>query len=146
MANVLNRSTKQYVASVNTPEYPVAEWIVNPDLSGVVGVPNKYWVVNGDVVTAMSQAEKDAVDAAEMTAFRDSTAARVDEVEDIIRALSLVLLDELNLHAERTNAILTAVDGAASLAALKTSVLAIQDVPLRTIAQLKNGLRSKLGS
>jgi len=146
MANVLNRTSKQYVASANTPEYPVAEWIINPDLSGVVGVPTKYWSISGDTVMEMSQAEKDAVDTAETEAFRDGTAERVDQVEDIIRALSLVLLDELNLHAERTNGILTAIDNGASLAAIKTAVLAIQDVPLRTIQQLKNGLRSKLGS
>lgn len=64
MANVLNRTTKQYITSANTPDYPTADWIINPDLSGVSGVPSKYWKITGDVVTEMNQTEKDAVDAA----------------------------------------------------------------------------------
>jgi len=30
MANVLNKITKQYLKSVNTPDYPTSEWIINP--------------------------------------------------------------------------------------------------------------------
>lgn len=52
------------------------------------------------------------------------------------RALMLLLLDELNLHALKINAILDAVDGAASLAALKTAVALIPDYPARTKQQL----------
>ena len=29
MANVLNRDTKAYLTSVNTPGYPVADWIIS---------------------------------------------------------------------------------------------------------------------
>lgn len=64
MANVLNRTTKVYLVSVNTPDYPTADWIINPDLSGVQGVPVKYWKIVGDIVSEMNQSEKDAVDAA----------------------------------------------------------------------------------
>ncbi len=63
MANVLQRTTKEQRFSVNTPEYPPAVWVINPDLSGVVGVPKKYWKITGDVVSEMDQSEKDAVDA-----------------------------------------------------------------------------------
>lgn len=28
MANVLNRATKEYLTSVNTPDYPVSDWII----------------------------------------------------------------------------------------------------------------------
>lgn len=65
MADVLNRTTLQYLQSVNTPDYPVGDWVINPDLSGVTGVAQKYWKLTGDVVSEMSQAEKDAVDAAQ---------------------------------------------------------------------------------
>lgn len=61
MANVLHRTTKEYIESANTPEYPESEWIINPDLSNVQGVPNKYWKITGDIVTEMSSTEKDAV-------------------------------------------------------------------------------------
>ena len=64
MSNVLNRTTKEYRTSVNTPDYPEVTWIINPDLSAVQSVPVKYWKIVGDTVTEMNQSEKDAVDAA----------------------------------------------------------------------------------
>ncbi len=146
MATVLNRTNKQLVTSANTVEYPPEDWIIEPDLSAVVGQPSKYWTVTGDVVSLMSQGQRDAVDAALLSAARDAVAAAFDNVEDIERAFALVLLDELNLHAARVTAILDAVDGAGTLAALKTAVLAINDVPQRTIGQLKTALRGKLGT
>ncbi len=60
MASVLNRTTKQYIASAHTPDYPVADWIHNPDMSAVSGVPSMYWKITGDTVSEMSAAEKDA--------------------------------------------------------------------------------------
>lgn len=70
MADVLNRTTKVYLQSVNTPDFDVADWIINPDLSLVLPQePNSiYWNIVGDVVTEMTQPEKDAVNAAEATA------------------------------------------------------------------------------
>ena len=62
MSNVVHRTTKKYLRSVNTPDYPVEDWIINPDLSAVVQVPNKYWKIAGDVVTEMDLTEKSAVD------------------------------------------------------------------------------------
>lgn len=142
--NVLHRATKDYRQSVNTPDYPIADWIHGPDLSAVVGQPSKYWTITGDVVTLMSQAERDAVDAAEVTAAKDAVADELDRVQTIMRAFAEALLDELNLHAERTTAILNAVDGASNLATLKTAVALIADVPTRTLAQLKTAVRGKL--
>jgi len=63
MADVLQRTTLEQRFSVNTPDYPIAIWIINPDLSGVVYVPKKYWKTTGDVVSEMNQTEKDAIDA-----------------------------------------------------------------------------------
>lgn len=62
MADVLNRTTKQYLKSVNTPNFPTADWIINPDLTAVAGVPSKYWKITGDVVAEMSSAEKDTAE------------------------------------------------------------------------------------
>ena len=146
MASVLNRTTRQYLTSVNTPDYPVVDWIIEPDVSAVAGQPGKYWKIVGDVVSLMSAGEQATVDAAEQTARRDAIAAELDQVEDVLRALTLTILDEINLHATRSTAILNAADGAANYGAFRTAIAAIADVPTRTITQLKTVLRSKLGS
>jgi hypothetical protein len=146
VANVLNRTTKQYIASANTVEYPVVSWIINPDLSAVIGFDSKYWTITGDVVSLLSQAERDALDAAALGAARDARANRLDQVEDIARAAILVIMDEFNLHSARINAMLTAIDSGNTLAQVKTNIAAIQDIPVRTIAQLKTALRGKLGT
>lgn len=146
MATVLNRTTKQLIPSANTVEYPVIDWIIEPDLSAVTGFASKYWTISGDVVSLLDQAGRNAIDAAELNAARDATAAALDKAEDILRAFMLVVMDEFNLHSTRLNAILTAIDNGATLGAIKTSVLAINDIPQRTIAQLKTALRNKLGS
>lgn len=62
MANVLNRLTKEYIESVNTPEYMTPEWIINPDLSLVIDYPVTYWKIEGDSVSLMSEQEKSAHD------------------------------------------------------------------------------------
>ena len=64
MANVLNRSTKRYMKSVNTPDFPEEDWIINPDLSAVSSTPQKYWKIVGDAVLEMTTEEKAVVDAA----------------------------------------------------------------------------------
>lgn len=60
MANVLHRITKEYLTSVNTPDFKRSEWIINPDLTAVetakVGLP--YWKIDGDQVLPMTTAEQ----------------------------------------------------------------------------------------
>lgn len=68
MADVVNRTTVQYLRSVNTPDYPTGSWIINPDLSALASVPEKYWKVVGDTVVEMTAGEKAAVDAAAIAA------------------------------------------------------------------------------
>jgi len=63
MANVLNRTTLRYLRSVNTPDYPTSDWIINPDISAVDGVLPQYWKLDGDTVLPMTEAEMDAYDA-----------------------------------------------------------------------------------
>jgi hypothetical protein len=62
MARILNRTTKQLLNHVNTPDYSEADWIINPDLSSVELLPAKYWKITEDVVSEMSNDEKDTVD------------------------------------------------------------------------------------
>jgi len=68
MANVINRTTKQYLRSVNTPKYPVALWIINPDMSEVQSTPKEYWKISGDLVLEMTSEEKAVVNAANLIA------------------------------------------------------------------------------
>ncbi len=72
MADIINRTanakgTYKYQQSVNTPDFPTITWLINPDLSGVSGVPGKYWKVVGETVVEMTQPEKDFVDSFNFT-------------------------------------------------------------------------------
>lgn len=85
MADVLNRTTKLMVFSVNTPNYPVADWIINPVLTGLFDrstftytVPLKYWKIAGDVVSTMTQVEKDSVDATGLPAYKTVKFTAID--------------------------------------------------------------------
>lgn len=66
MPNYLHRTTKAYQVSVSTADLPepVANYIQDPDVTVVAGFATKYWTITGDVVTLMTQGERDAVDAA----------------------------------------------------------------------------------
>lgn len=71
MANVLHKTADpvDYRTSVNTPDFPTQDWFINPNVSSVAGVPTKYWKRPlSDPVLEMSQAAKDAVNAAEAAA------------------------------------------------------------------------------
>lgn len=122
MASVVHRTTKEFRPSVNTPDFPVGTWVINPDLTAVTGFASKYWIITGDVITLMDQAARDTVDAAEVSARRDQTADQLDVVEGVLRAFALVVLDEINV------------------------LRGIESLPDRTIAQLKTAVRGKLGS
>lgn len=69
-----------------------------------------------------------------------------EQAEDaaLMRAVLLVILDELNLHAAKLNAILTAIDNGANLAAVKTNITAITDYPTRTAQQVRTAIQGKI--
>lgn len=98
MANVLNRLTRELRRSANTPDYPLADWIVNPDLAAVEGLDPRYWRIVGDAVLAMARAERDAVDAAELAARVEAerASARVEVDGRVLKALAGIMLDEIN--------------------------------------------------
>jgi hypothetical protein len=58
MANVLNRTTKEYLESVDTPHYPESEWLINPDLSAVQGYPPQLWIINDDDTVSPAPPER----------------------------------------------------------------------------------------
>jgi len=122
-----------------------AQWIFKPDLSSVAGLPPRYWNILVDVVLPMTQSERDAVDAAIAAGIRDAIASDVDRSHpSILRAFAELLVDELNDHSAKINAILDAADNATSLASFKTAMLSISDHPTRSLPQLKNAIRGKL--
>lgn len=69
MANVLNRVTREFIASVNTPDFPETDWIINPDLTAVAGFDPAYWVVAGNNVTLANAANRLIVDDNAFTAL-----------------------------------------------------------------------------
>jgi len=146
MPNYLHRTTRQYLRSVSTPDLqePVANYIQDPDVSAVIGFPNRYWIITGDVVTLMDQAARDVVDADLNTARLNSIADGLDQTQTILKAFAEVLLDELNSRAATSNSILAAIDGANNLGSLKAAVTLISNTPQRTLAQLKSAVRGKL--
>ena len=65
------KTTAACCYSANTCDCPCASFLINPDLSGVAGVPNKYWKIVGAAVQEMNAGEKAAVDAALAADGRD---------------------------------------------------------------------------
>ena len=144
MASVLHRTTKQYLQSVNTPDYPTVDWIINPDTSAVTGFGTQYWIITGDIVTLMDLATRDAVDAAALSAQRDLIADQLDATQDVMVEFFKLVLIELNRKTDKINAILLAAENANNLSDFKTDMNAIADEPTRTMAQLKTQLRTAL--
>ena len=72
MADVVHRTTHEWRQNVDDVNRFSAEWIHDADTSAVTSVPTKYWLISGDTITEMSQAEKDQVDADEATAAKDA--------------------------------------------------------------------------
>ncbi len=120
MANVINRTTLEYLESVNTPDYPVEDWIINPDLSGVAEVPRKYWKIVGDDVVEMDSGEKALVDASELAANKSGGLQLIkidlrdwqrDNPDTVMKALlddddaQLIVQDRLDLYDDIKEAI-----------------------------------------
>lgn len=119
--------------------------IFKPDLITVVGQPIKYWKLNGDLVELMSAAEIQAVNDAEAIAKKDLSADGFDSAHpNVNRAVLEIIIDEFNRHSNRTNALLDAIDNAVNLGSLQTAVQGINNIPIRTLADLKAALRNKL--
>lgn len=79
MADLINRTERDddykllRKYSVNTPDYSTDDWIVNPDLSSVAGVPEYYWKASGDSIVEMESGEKTTADS---TRLSNAKAAR----------------------------------------------------------------------
>lgn len=124
MANVLHktRSPADYRVSVNTPDFPVADWFHNPDVSAVAGVAIRYWKVGTNPVQEMTQTEKDAIDATLLAAEKAAAKAAADSAIDgfsgySLRAIAQLIIDEINiLRADQVVGIATFAFDPANLA------------------------------
>lgn len=148
MASVVNRTTFEFLASVNTPLFPDPPWKVNPDMSQVVGVPTYFqkWDAVNDRPIPMTAGEQATVTASRLSTARDATAAQLTSTENIIRALVLLIMDEFNLHSTKESEELADIAAATSLADYKTRRGIRSAVPQRTAQQLIDAIRQKLGT
>ena len=138
MGDYVHRTTKQYLQSVSPNDLPepLANYIEDPDLSNVVDVPNIYWVITGDVITEMTQGQKDIVDAALLSDSRNAAIeADIDNLESVMRQLTQLILREINILRAQFNTT------TAEVQQLTTTEFAD-----RTMAQAKAQMRSDLGS
>lgn len=131
--------------------YPNASPLSDFRVRSINGVETiEFWSVA--LGAEPSQATLDAVtqgqiDSSTLTKAYTRAKALLTSDDDISRkdkAVLLTILDELNLHATKINDILTAIDGAATLAAMKTAIAAINDYPQRTAAQLRTAANNKI--
>lgn len=59
---IVTNAVISFMASVNTPDYTVGNYLINPDLSAVSEVEQKYWKVDTGTVVEMSTEEKEDID------------------------------------------------------------------------------------
>ena len=81
-----------------------------------------------------------------MSSLYENAIFNTPDVQSLTRALALVILDEFNTRADKTNEILTAINSANSLAEVKANVGAITPLPPRTAQQLLDAVKAKIGS
>ena len=95
MANVINRTTKEILISVNTPDYDPIDWIINPTFPVC---EEKYYKIVGDEVQEMNTSEKAAVDQAEADALAlaQENAKDIDNMELNFKTLAMLSFQEIN--------------------------------------------------
>lgn len=90
-----------------------------------------------------------ALQTAELTALRAAAAGFVDALDaqhKLDRAMLLVVLDENNALRQWIMAFKAAVAAAGTLAALKTSVAALPNLPDRDASQIRPAVKAKLNN
>lgn len=124
----------------------MAEALAVPNLIHIeAGNPVKAWQ-QGDtlpahlIVTQPTAAEViAAVRAAAKAAF---DAQR--ETEMALRAVVVLVTEEMNAMKTRVNQIMTAVDNGGTYAAAKTTIAALTDLQTRTLAQARTAILNKI--
>lgn len=153
MADAIKRSTLQHYASIDTTGFDPVEWLIfGTDRANEIPVlralyqlvPARHLKIVNENVVEMLQSEKDAVDALLLNFQRDSIANFIENTQSYERAFAEILLDDRNMLATKIKLILDAIDGASTLAQVKSAVQVITDPPQFTLANFKTALRNKL--
>lgn len=149
MADVLNKSTGQFLRSVNEPDYPETDWIWSPDLSAfdsIGGYKAKYAILPAtNPVQMMDQAGRDSVDAAEesarVSAIKAEVKSRFDQSENSDKAIILMMIDEINILRSALHQLKTELKPAAL-----NNPLTYNTGTERTPAQAKTAFQNKVDS
>ena len=153
MPNYLHRTSKQYLTSRSPADLDEQEanYIQDPDLTAVVGFQSIYWTITGDIVTLMTQGERDAVDAAILADQITDEKTQAEAIHDLtsadsraLRSIVLLLVDELNSLRTQWRDFQTAVASSSNLAALKTEVAAMPTLNDRTYQQARTAIGNKI--
>lgn len=147
----------------------IREWETTPPDVGASGTPNRYWlpyelinppfdsrlqVRTGPTRAILADKATDTYIvrdktptelAADLEARKDQGAGYLDDVDRLERALVSVIMDEFNRYSTAVQGIKDAAAAAASLAAFKTNMAALQVPPTRTLADLRAAIRNKIG-
>jgi hypothetical protein len=84
MGTVLHRVTLELLESVNTPDFNPGLYLVNPDLSAVIGQPKKYWKVVGSNVVLKTLPEQATADKQELPATKRQLLDAVDSKSEAL--------------------------------------------------------------
>ena len=129
MSDVFNRTTGEFLQSVNTPAFDVADWIINPDLTAVTGNPVKFWIIDpvgSDTIRLANAAEQTVIDdtiTATLLVRQRNNAKNEFDAQRVLKAFGPLLVAEFNtlrtLHglpdrteAQLRTAIRNAIDAA----------------------------------
>lgn len=78
MYYAINKTTLEYFSGINPNDYNLNDWVVTDDVSEIQTIPHEYWKVSDDIIVEMNQAEKDIVDADNLSNLK---LARYNEID-----------------------------------------------------------------
>ena len=76
MSTVVHRQTLEVRESVNTPEYALSEWLINPTIPNA---PKRYWIVESDDLREATDEEKGPIDVEYLSEQKE---ARIQELRE----------------------------------------------------------------
>ncbi len=123
MSNVISRTTGDIRYSVHTPDYPKADWLINPrSIGAVVDVPAHYRIVEADVVREATASEKDVIDQQRLPQLKGAKRDNIGEIlREILRAASIKELDAvMAAAATKYGKAVAQIEAATTVAALAT--------------------------
>lgn len=103
MADALHRTTKELRRSVHSPAYDPAEWIINPDLSAVTGVPQSRWIIDGDAVRPPDAGETAAFDLADLQAAKEAKITAINAKTGQLIESGAVVVNGVSISTALTN-------------------------------------------